>query len=65
MTATQGARQLRELAALYGVQTAYYDVSKKRRAASVESLIAVLRSLGAPIENLKDAPGALREKRQE
>ena len=55
---------LHQLARLYNVQTAYYDVEHRRRQASVESLMAVLRTIGAPIISLEDVPAALREQRQ-
>lgn len=55
---------LRELARLYGVQTAYYDAAHRRRQASPEALLSVLRALGAPLETFRDAPGAARERRQ-
>lgn len=56
---------LQELASLYGVQTAYYGVDKKRRPASAEALLAVLLSLGAPVQGLKSVPDAVRQRRQE
>lgn len=57
---------LRQLALLYGVQTAYYDVvSHRRRQASPEALLSVLRALGAPLENHGDAGSALRQRRQD
>ena len=57
---------LRQLALLYGVQTAYYDViSHRRRQASAEVLVSVLRSLGAPVENLGDVRSALQQRRQD
>jgi 4-alpha-glucanotransferase len=58
-------RLLHQLAHLYGVQTVYSDVSHHRRRASVEALLAVLRSLGAPIVTLNDVPSAWREQQQE
>lgn len=56
---------VRELAGLYGVQTAYLDVDRRRRQASPEALAAVLRALGAGIETPRDAASALRERRLE
>jgi 4-alpha-glucanotransferase len=56
---------LHQLAHLYGVQTVYSDVSHHRRRASVEALLAVLRSLGAPIVTLNDVSSAWRERQQE
>lgn len=58
-------RLLHQLAQLYGVQTSYSDVSHHRRQASVEALLAVLRSLGAPLATLRDAPQARRQRQQE
>jgi 4-alpha-glucanotransferase len=58
-------RGLRELAECYQVETSYVDVEHNERAASPESLLAVLRVLGAPVENLADAPNALRQRRLE
>lgn len=55
---------LYRLAALYGVQTAYYDVHGRRQRAPVDSLLAVLRALGAPLEGLRDVPEALRARRK-
>ena len=55
---------LNHLARLYGVQTAYYDDRHQRHPAPPESLLAVLRSLGAPVSTLKDAPAAWRERCQ-
>ncbi|MFC2048423.1 4-alpha-glucanotransferase [Chloroflexota bacterium] len=57
-------RFLYYLARLYGVQTAYYDVKHHRQQASNESLLAVLRSLGAPVATLQDVPSAWRERQQ-
>lgn len=63
-SARQGRRALLELARLYGAQTAYYDVARRRRVASPEALVRVLQALGAPIAALGDVPAALRERRQ-
>lgn len=54
---------LRRLARMYGVQTAFYDVQHRRLEASAETLMAVLRALGAPIERMADAAPAVRSKR--
>jgi 4-alpha-glucanotransferase len=64
MSHAAGTRFLHRLARLYGIQTAYYDVSHQRRPASADSLVAVLRSLGAPMESREDVPQAWRQKRQ-
>jgi len=55
---------LRQLARLYGVQTAYYDVNRHRQQASEESLLAVLHSLGASVASLQDVLSAWRERKQ-
>ena len=54
---------LRKLAASYGVQTSYIDVHHKRRECNPSSVLAVLRSLGAPLERIDDASDALRARR--
>lgn len=53
-----------ELARSCGIQTSYYDSEHIRRSVSRESVIAVLRALGAPVEDESDAAGALRERRR-
>lgn len=52
---------LRRLARACGVQTAYYDILGRRVEVSPETLRAVLRALGNPV----DAPGDLAEARRE
>ena len=64
MSLASGIRLLHHLARLYGIQTAYYDVNHQRKQASVDSLVAVLRSLGAHMASLRDAPSAWRQRRQ-
>ncbi len=59
-----GISFLNQLSRLYGIQTAYYDVYHHRQKASTESLLALLRSLGAPVATLQDVPLAWREQRQ-
>lgn len=54
------ARELRRLARAWGVQTSYHDVTRTRRHAATEALLAVLRALGAPVNELADVPDALR-----
>ena len=54
---------LRKLATSYGVQTSYIDVHKKRVDCNPNSILAVLRSLGAPLERIDDAGDALRARR--
>jgi len=62
--AAESVHLLHQLARQYGVQTAYVDVSRRRRHASPEALFAVLRALGASLESAYDLPAALRERRQ-
>ena len=58
-------RALHELARLYGVQVAYRDILvRRRRQASPEALLAVLRALGAPVCKLEDVRDAVRERQQ-
>jgi 4-alpha-glucanotransferase len=57
--------ELYRLARLYGVETAYYDVAGRLCAAAPESLLAVLKALGAPVQSPGDVPDALRQRRQE
>ncbi len=56
---------IRELASLYGVQTNYYDFEGRRRWASSEALLPVLRALGAAAESPEDIHDALRHRQQE
>jgi len=63
MSAATG--HLHELAHLYGVQKAYYNVLHQRRPSSVDALLSILKALGAPLERLEDVPSALRERRKE
>ena len=64
MSSLSSVRLLHQLARLYSVQTAYYDVNHHRQQASEESLLAILRSLGAPVASLQDVPSAWRERQQ-
>lgn len=57
-------RELSQLARLYGVQAAYYDVNHHRRPARAEALLSILKSVGAPVGSFADVPTALRERRQ-
>ena len=54
---------LRKLASSYGVQTSYIDVDQKRVECNPTSILAVLQSLGAPLERIGDAGDALRARR--
>jgi 4-alpha-glucanotransferase len=63
---TQPAMQaLADLAREYGVQPSYTDSGGRSVRTPSESLIAALRALGAPIEHVPDAAGALVERRRE
>jgi 4-alpha-glucanotransferase len=62
---SQRMDQLNQLAELYGVQTSYYDVVGNLTRASPETLVPVLRVLGAAVSKIDDAPAALRQRRQE
>jgi 4-alpha-glucanotransferase len=62
--AAKGREFLGRLAREYGVQTAYYDITQRRRQVSPRTLLAVLQALGAPLENPDDAGDALREQKQ-
>ncbi len=52
---------LERLARRKGVLVRYQDGFERQRSASPDSLIAILRELGAPIESVADAKGALFE----
>jgi 4-alpha-glucanotransferase len=66
MTSARGElAALRRLAALYGVMIQYRDYQKCRVDAKPESLLAVLRSMGASIERVGDASTALRQRQDE
>lgn len=56
---------LQSLADSYGLQTSFYDGLGIQRRPGPESLLAVLKSLGAPLETLTDAGQALRQRRIE
>jgi 4-alpha-glucanotransferase len=56
-------RALHALAGLYGVQTAYTDISGRRQYADPEVLLLTLRLLGAPLATLTDVTAALRARR--
>jgi len=65
MSSSSSIRLLHNLAQLYGIQTAYYAVSHRRKQASPEALLAALKVLGAPVAGLQYVPSAWRERRQE
>ena len=56
---------LGRLARLYGVQTSYIGLGKKRKDASPEALLSVLAALGAPVRKMDDVPKALETKEKE
>ncbi len=62
MNNTKSIGQLYRLARLYNVQTAFYGVGRRRNTATVESLLAVLQALGAPVASLSDVATARRER---
>src|SRR5579862_5561828 len=51
-----------QLADVYGVQTAYDSDKGERCVTTPETLMAVLRVLGAPIQHIDDATEALRQR---
>ncbi|MEW6775490.1 MAG: 4-alpha-glucanotransferase [Bdellovibrionota bacterium] len=53
--------RLRTLAERYGVLLEYMDVHGVRREASIEALLAVLKALGAPLEDFSGAGAAVRD----
>jgi 4-alpha-glucanotransferase len=57
--------KLADLARLYGVQTSYLDMRQQKRDASSDSLIAVLRLLGADVNGLDDVDRTLLARRRE
>lgn len=57
-------RGIQRLARTYGIQPSYVDINGITRVASTESLLAVLKSLGAPVEKSEQAGLALRERIQ-
>ena len=64
MNTEKTSGQLYRLAQLYNVQTAYYDVNHRRQQVSAESLLGVLKALGAPLTSMNDVSSALRERKQ-
>ena len=59
------SQELIKLAGYYGVQTAYYGMNRQRHSASVESLISVLKLVGAHVEKIGDVATAARDYEQE
>jgi len=62
MNITRIKLHLNQLARLYDVQTAYYDVNHRRKQVSVESVMGILKALGAPVASEKDIASAIRER---
>src|SRR5438034_442366 len=58
-------RKLVRLARLYGVQTSYLDMRRQKRQASVESLLAIVRILGADVRGMDDVDRALTAREQQ
>jgi 4-alpha-glucanotransferase len=58
-------RDLRALARLYGCQTSFEDVDRRRRYATDGTLLAVLGPLGAPVAGPEDVPAALKQREQD
>ena len=54
------ARELRALARLHGIQVSYTDGLKQKSRASDDAVVAVLRVMGAPLDDVADVPDALR-----
>jgi 4-alpha-glucanotransferase len=55
--------QLKELARLYDVQTSYFNVNHRRSVFPDDSLLGVLKALGAQVVTVNDVPRALRERK--
>ena len=63
---SQEQAALEWLASLYSVETSFWDpVNHRVRQAAPETLLGVLRALGAPVERVSDAAGAGRARLQE
>ena len=59
-------QKLRQLAAAYGVRPSYQNIlDGRRRQASAEVLVSILRALGAPLTHPDEASRAFRERRQQ
>src|SRR5262245_57940912 len=56
---------LQDLAGLFGVETEDLDEVGVPHQVSAESLVAILRVLGATLTRLEEVPAALRERRQQ
>jgi 4-alpha-glucanotransferase len=64
VTAARPKSAVSELARLCGIEPSYVDGLGRRRRPRTETLIAVLRALGAPVRSPADVPDALRERAQ-
>lgn len=51
--------KLAHLARLYGIQTSYRGVQRRKFDSSVESILAILQALGAPVQSVADIDSAL------
>jgi 4-alpha-glucanotransferase len=58
-------QQLIELAELYGIETAYVDMTNIRREADPEALLLILRAMGAELDRFDDVPQALARRKEE
>jgi 4-alpha-glucanotransferase len=58
-------RQLIELSRLYGIQTSYLDMTRRRRDADPETLLLTLKAMGAGVNQMDDVPEALRRRKDE
>ena len=48
---------------MYGIQTSYLDVRKQTRKADPESLLLILRAMGADVAAMTDVASALRARK--
>src|SRR5437016_6481688 len=58
-------RKLQHLARMYGVQPSFRDMRQQKREASSESLLAVIRMMGAELETLDDVNRAIERRQRE
>jgi len=61
---SEPARTVETTAALYGIDASWVDVDGNRRTAADEVVIAVLRRLGAPVDDTMDLADAVRLRRR-
>lgn len=62
---TAAITPLRQLAALHGVQNTYHGIDREWKTSRTDTLVSILRALGAPVNTPDDAPTAVRECRQQ